>query len=123
MYWRLFRHANYSPNRRAQAAKLSANGSYETGARCLLEWVEENEINFESPPVTSIEYEIELERSDGKTDRASATLPPQLTKGQRLKVPVGDGWVDAEVIEVTQLTSDEPPKWKLIARELDAPPP
>ena len=121
LYWRLFRHANYFPNRRAQAAKLSANGSYETGARCLLEWVEENEINFGSPPVTSIEYEIELERSDGKTDRASATLPPQLTKGQRLKVPVGDGWVDAEVIEVTQLTSDEPSKWKLIARELDTP--
>jgi hypothetical protein len=71
--------------------------------------------------MTFIEYEIELERDNGKTDHTSATLPPQLTKGQRLKVPVGDGWVDAEVIEVTQLTSDEPPKWKLIARELGPP--
>jgi hypothetical protein len=26
--------------------------------------------------------------------------------------------VDAEAIEVTQLTTDEPIKWKLIAREL-----
>jgi hypothetical protein len=63
--------------------------------------------------VTLIEYEIELERANGKTDHTSATLPPQLTKGQRLKVPIDDGWADAEVIEVTQLTSDEPPKWKL----------
>jgi sRNA-binding protein len=68
--------------------------------------------------VTLIEYEIELERASGKTDNTSASLPPQLTKGQRLKVPVGDELVNAEVIEVTQLTSDEPPKWKLSAKEL-----
>jgi hypothetical protein len=66
----------------------------------------------------SIEYEIELERASGKADHTSATLPPQLTKGQRLKVPVGDEFVDAEVIEVTELTSDEPPKWKLTAKEV-----
>jgi hypothetical protein len=58
--------------------------------------------------VTFIQYEIDLERANGNTDHTSATLPPQLTKGQRLKVPVDDGWVDAEVIEVTRLTSDEP---------------
>jgi sRNA-binding protein len=41
-----------------------------------------------------------------------------LTKGQRLKVRIDGEAVDAEVIEVTKLTSDEPVKWKLIAREL-----
>jgi hypothetical protein len=66
--------------------------------------------------VTSIEYQIELERTNGRIENTGATLPPQLTKGQRLKLPVGDGLVDAEVVEVTQLTSDEPPKWKLLAR-------
>jgi hypothetical protein len=71
--------------------------------------------------VTFIKYEIELERANGKTDHMSATLPPRLTKGQRLEVPVNDGWVDAEVIEVTQLTSNEPIKWELIARELRLP--
>jgi hypothetical protein len=75
----------------------------------------------EGDTVTFIEYEIELERADGKTDYTSAILPPQLTKGQRLKVPVDDGWIDAEVIEVTRLVSNEPIKWKLIARELRLP--
>jgi hypothetical protein len=75
----------------------------------------------ESDPVTFIEYEIELERANGKTDHMSAILPPRLTKGQRLKVPVNDGWVDAEVIDVTQLASNEPIKWELIARELRLP--
>jgi hypothetical protein len=41
-----------------------------------------------------------------------------LTKGQRLKVRVDGEAVDAEVIEVKQLSSDGPPKWKLLAREL-----
>jgi hypothetical protein len=72
--------------------------------------------------VTSIEYEIELERANGKTDYTSATLPARLIQGQRLRVPVHDGWVDAEVIEVTPLTSDGPLKWKLIAREIDLSP-
>jgi hypothetical protein len=49
VYWRLVRHAHRSPERRAQAAKLSKDGSYETGARCLLEWVEDNESKFGSP--------------------------------------------------------------------------
>lgn len=68
--------------------------------------------------MTSIEYRIELERTNGRIENTGATLPPQLTKGQRLKVPVSDGLVDAEVIEVTQLTSEEPTQWKLLAREL-----
>jgi sRNA-binding protein len=67
--------------------------------------------------VALIEYEIELERINGKTDHTSAALP-SLTKGQRLKVRVDGEAVDAEVIEVTKLTSDEPVKWKLLAREL-----
>jgi hypothetical protein len=75
----------------------------------------------ESDPVTFIEYEIELERANGKTDHMSAILPPRLTKGQRLKVPVDGGLVFAEVIEVTKLTTDVPVKWKLLARELATP--
>jgi hypothetical protein len=68
-------------------------------------------------PVELIEYEIELERTNGQTDRTSAILP-SLTKGQRLTVSVDGGAADAEVVEVTKLTSGEPVKWKLIAREL-----
>jgi hypothetical protein len=64
-----------------------------------------------------VEYEIELDRTDGKTDHTSAALP-SLTKGQRLTVRVDGEAVYAEVIEVTKLTSNEPPKWKLLAREL-----
>jgi hypothetical protein len=67
--------------------------------------------------VELIEYAIELERTNGQTDRSSAILP-SLTKGQRLTVSVDGGSVYAEVVEVTKLTSDEPVKWKLIAREL-----
>jgi hypothetical protein len=67
-----------------------------------------------------IEYEIELERINGPSDHTSASLP-SLTKGQRLKVPVDGGLVYAEVIEVTKLTTDEPVKWKLLARELQPP--
>jgi hypothetical protein len=67
--------------------------------------------------VEHIEYEIELERTNGQTDRTSAILP-SLTKGQRLTVSVDGGAVYAEVVEVTKLTSDEPPQWKLLAREL-----
>jgi hypothetical protein len=59
--------------------------------------------------VALIEYEIELERTNGKTDHTSAALP-SLTKGQRLKVRVDGEAVDAEVIEVKQLSSDGPPK-------------
>lgn len=64
-----------------------------------------------------IEYEIELERSGGKSDHTSAALP-SLTKGQRVTVQVDGEAVYAEVIEVTKLASDEPPKWKLLARAL-----
>jgi hypothetical protein len=61
-----------------------------------------------------VEYEIELERTNGPADHTSAILP-SLTKGQRLKVPVDGGLVYAEVIEVTKLTTDVPVKWKLLA--------
>jgi hypothetical protein len=67
-----------------------------------------------------VQYEIELERTNGPTDHTSAILP-SLTKGQRLKVPVDGGLVYAEVIEVTKLTTDVPVKWKLLARELGTP--
>jgi hypothetical protein len=68
-----------------------------------------------------IEYEVELERTDGPAEHTSMTLPPALTKGQRLNVPVEGGYVHAEVIEVTKLTTDEPIRWKLLARELGKP--
>jgi sRNA-binding protein len=51
-----------------------------------------------------IEYEVELERTDRPAEHTSMTLPPALTKGQRLNVPVEGGYVHAEVIEVTKLT-------------------
>jgi sRNA-binding protein len=63
------------------------------------------------------EYVIELERTTGKLDHTNATLP-SLTKGQRLKVAIGAHTVDAEVIEVTQLKSHKPPRYKLRAREV-----
>jgi hypothetical protein len=72
------------------------------------------------PHMERIEYEIELERIDGPAHHTSASLP-SLTKGQRLKVPVDGRLVYAEVIEVTKLTTDEPVKWKLLARELELP--
>jgi hypothetical protein len=36
-----------------------------------------------------------LERSDGPAEHTSMTLPPALTKGQRLNVPVEGGYVHA----------------------------
>jgi hypothetical protein len=66
-----------------------------------------------------VEYEIELERINGPADHTSASLP-SLTKGQRLKVTIGGGLVCAEVIEVTELTT-EPVRWKLLAGELEPP--
>jgi hypothetical protein len=46
LYWRLTHHANRSAERRAQAAKLSKDSSYSTGAWCLLHWVQDNESKF-----------------------------------------------------------------------------
>jgi hypothetical protein len=37
-------HANCSPRRRLQASKLSHDSSYATGAKCLLEWVQDKQI-------------------------------------------------------------------------------
>ena len=44
LYWRMVHHANCSPRRRVQASKLSHDSSYATGANCLLEWVQDKEI-------------------------------------------------------------------------------
>jgi hypothetical protein len=66
-----------------------------------------------------IEYEVELERIDEPADHTSMALPPALTKGQRLNVPVQGEFVQAEVIDVTKLTTDEPIRWKVLARELE----
>jgi hypothetical protein len=69
-----------------------------------------------------IEYEIELERTVGPADHIIASLPPRLIVGQRLDVPVDGGFVYAEVIKATELTSsDAPIKWKLLAREMEPP--
>jgi hypothetical protein len=43
VYWLMVHHANRSPRRRVQAAKLSHDSSYATGAKCLLEWVRDKE--------------------------------------------------------------------------------
>jgi hypothetical protein len=44
LYWRMVHHANCSPRRRLQAAKLSHDSSYASGAKCLLEWVQDKKI-------------------------------------------------------------------------------
>ena len=44
LYWRMVHHANCSPRRRLQASKLSHDSSYATGAKCLLEWVQDKKI-------------------------------------------------------------------------------
>jgi hypothetical protein len=49
LYWRLVRFAQRSGQRRAQAARLSEDGSYATGATCMLAWVEDAQ--SEPPPV------------------------------------------------------------------------
>jgi hypothetical protein len=41
LYWRLVNYAHRYPKRRPEAAKLTADSSYETGAGCLLRWVED----------------------------------------------------------------------------------
>jgi hypothetical protein len=46
LYWPLVRHANCSSERRPEAFKLTDDGSYETGARCLLQWIQNNESKF-----------------------------------------------------------------------------
>ena len=69
-----------------------------------------------------IEYQVELELTDGPAAHTSMQLPPALTKGQRLNVPVEGEFVQAEVIEVTKLTTEEPIRWKLLAREVEKPP-
>ena len=44
LYWRMVNYAHRFPKRRRQAAQLSADSSYETGARCLLQWIEDSEV-------------------------------------------------------------------------------
>jgi hypothetical protein len=44
LYWRMVHHANCSPRRRLQASKLSHDGSYAIGAKCLLEWVQDKQV-------------------------------------------------------------------------------
>jgi hypothetical protein len=46
LYWRMVHYANRSAERRSQAARLSKDSSYGSGARCLLAWVEDNESKF-----------------------------------------------------------------------------
>jgi hypothetical protein len=43
LYWRLVNYAHRYPKRRPEAAKLTADSSYETGAGCVLRWVEDAE--------------------------------------------------------------------------------
>jgi hypothetical protein len=44
LFWRMVHHANRSPRRRLQASKLSHDSSYATGAKCLLEWVQDKQL-------------------------------------------------------------------------------
>jgi hypothetical protein len=46
LFWRMAAYANRSFERRVQAAQLSKDSSYETGARCLLQWVRDNKSRF-----------------------------------------------------------------------------
>lgn len=42
LFWRMVHCANRSLERRREAAELSKDGSYATGAWCLLNWIQDN---------------------------------------------------------------------------------
>ena len=48
VFWRMAAYANsFVTERRTEAVKLTKDGSFETGARCLLKWVRDNKKRFE----------------------------------------------------------------------------
>jgi hypothetical protein len=61
LYWPLVRHANRSPQRRIEAFKLAEDSSYETGARCLLQWIRNNESKFSQNELLRDDLEVDLE--------------------------------------------------------------
>jgi hypothetical protein len=63
LYWPLVRHANRSPERRTEAFKLAEDSSYETGARCLLQWIRNNESKFWENEAFRDDLEGDLERA------------------------------------------------------------
>jgi hypothetical protein len=63
LYWPLVRHANRSPERRTEAFKLAEDSSYETGARCLLQWIRNNESKFWQNEAFRDDLEVDLERA------------------------------------------------------------
>jgi hypothetical protein len=63
LYWPLVRHANRSPERRIEAFKLAEDSSYEIGARCLLQWIRNNESKFWQNEEFRDDLEVDLERA------------------------------------------------------------
>jgi hypothetical protein len=63
LYWPLVRHANRSSERRTEAFKLAEDSSYETGARCLLQWIRNNESDFWRTEAFRDDLEVHLERA------------------------------------------------------------
>jgi len=63
LYWPLVRHANRSPERKTEAFKLAEDSSYETGARCLLQWIQNNESKFWQNEAFGDDLEVDLERA------------------------------------------------------------
>jgi hypothetical protein len=63
LYWSLVRHANCSPERRTEAFKLTEDSAYETGARCLLQWIRNNESKFWRNDAFRDDLEVDLERA------------------------------------------------------------
>jgi hypothetical protein len=63
LYWPLVRHANLSSERRSEAFKLAEDSSYETGARCLLQWIRNNESTFWQNERLEDDLEVDLERA------------------------------------------------------------
>jgi hypothetical protein len=63
LYWPLVRYANLSSERRPEAFKLAEDSSYETGARCLLQWIRNNESAFWQNEGLQDDLEVDLERA------------------------------------------------------------
>jgi hypothetical protein len=49
LFWRMVNYANRSLERRREASELSKDGSYATGAWCLLNWIQDNKDRIETP--------------------------------------------------------------------------
>jgi hypothetical protein len=99
LYWPLVRHANRSPEHRTEAFKLAEDSSYETGARCLLQWIRNNESKF---------WQNEAFRDDlGRQPVAGDTSPSRngIRRGKRDGIAQRGGLTGVVSSRFVQLTA------------------